>query len=56
MLWWLCQFSYFFKFNDNKEYFLESDLKKDKTYYILISTHYKKCSDNFKNCDIFSSG
>ena len=53
---YLCKSSYFLKFDDNKECFLESDLKKDKTYYRLNSTHYKKCSDNIKNCDICSSG
>ena len=52
---YLCKSLYFLKFENSKECFLESNLKKEKTYYRLNSTHYKKCSDNIINCDTCSS-
>ena len=53
---YLCKSLYFLKFENSKECFLDNNLKKEKTYYRLNSTHYKKCSDNIMNCDICSSG
>ena len=52
---YLCQSLYFLKFENNKDCIKEEDLKKDKSYYRLNSTHYKKCSDNILNCDLCSS-
>ena len=51
-----CKYSYFLKFNDNSECFLEDELKKDQLYYKFNSTHYKKCSDNIENCKNCTSG
>ena len=53
---YLCQFEYFLKVGNSKDCILESELQKDKTYYRLNSTHYKKCSETINDCAICSSG
>ena len=53
---YLCQSTYYLKFNDNNNCYLESELKQDKTYYRFNGTHYKKCSDTMPNCNFCSSG
>ena len=52
---YLCQNLYFLIFENDKECFYEENLKKDKSYFRLNATHYKKCSDNILNCNICSS-
>ena len=52
---YICQSSYFLKYDDNKECFLETDLKRERTFYRLNSTHYRKCSENIVNCNYCSS-
>ena len=52
---YLCQSSYFLKVGNNRDCILETELEKDKTYYRLNSTHYKKCSETINNCVICSS-
>ena len=52
---YLCYSSYFLKYENSKDCFLESELKKAKTYYRLNGTHYRKCSENIINCDLCSS-
>ena len=51
----LCQTSYYLKYDDNKECFLESDLKRERTFYKYNATHYRKCSENIMNCNYCSS-
>lgn len=53
---YLCYNTYFLKYENSRECFLETELKQDRKYYRLNGTHYRKCSDNILNCDLCSSG